>query len=125
MRLWVDDIRNAPSEDWTVARTSISAIRFIAFFGEDIEEISLDHDISHQVSIGSKLQRPFPCEETFQSVAYFIAAFYKGKKSPTVILHSSNVLGVEAMQQALFKLGFTGKIDVQMKGIANRLEMEI
>lgn len=127
MKLYVDDIRNAPDESWTVARTVISAIRCIAFFGNDITEISLDHDISHQVSIGSKLERPFPCEETFQSVAYFIAAYYKDYDLPypSITLHSSNPLGIEAMETALWKLGFAGEVKIKMMGAANRLEMEV
>ena len=52
MKLWVDDIRNAPDETWTVARTINAAINALKMF--EFEEISLDHDISHQVGMGKK-----------------------------------------------------------------------
>lgn len=126
MKLFVDDIRNAPTTHWTVARTIESAIRCIAFFGDDIDEISLDHDISHQIVMG-ELSRPFPCPETFQPVAYFIAAYYRGKdKCPDIIMHTSNPLGAEAMMVALEKFGeYKGKVSVKFSPAANRLEMEV
>jgi len=71
MKLFVDDIRNAPDESWTVARTINAAISFLETFEPEV--ISLDHDISHQVSVGS-LSRPYPCDETFTAVAYYIKA---------------------------------------------------
>lgn len=54
MKLYVDDIRNAPDETWTVARSVDSAISFISQFGAEIDEISLDHDISHQVAVDGR-----------------------------------------------------------------------
>ena len=123
MKLYVDDIRNAPDESWAVARTVRSAIAFIHQFGLEVTEISLDHDISHQVSIGTKLERPFPCEETFASVAYFIGAYYKsvGKK-PKVTIHTSNPSGAQTMERILGQ--YDVGADIKMLGAANRLEME-
>ena len=123
MKLWVDDIRNAPDDSWHVARTAIEAIRAIARY--DFEVISLDHDISHQVSIGGPLERPFPCGETFASVAYFIGALYSERHPrPKVILHTSNKVAGDEMAEVL--KGF-GQIESEKKymGAANRLEMEV
>lgn len=124
LKLYVDDIRNAPDESWALARTIRSAVTFIHQFGLEIEEISLDHDISHQVSIGTKLERPFPCEETFASVAYFIGAYYKsvGKK-PKVSIHTSNPSGAQTMEYILAQYGIHA--DIKMLPGANRLEMEV
>lgn len=133
MKLWVDDIRNAPDESWAVARTVTSAIRAIAQF--DCTEISLDHDISHQVAVGA-LSRPFPCEETFEAVAHYIAAKYWHDKPiskelsvarlnlyPKITLHTSNPVGAEKMKSILKDVGID--CTIKLTGAANRLEMEV
>lgn len=123
MKLFVDDIRNAPDDTWTVARTVNSAIKAIARF--NFEVISLDHDISHQVTVGA-LGRPYPCEETFQAVAYFIGEHCRDwniTESPKIILHTSNPVGAKEMESIL--AGYGIKCDVRLTGAANRLEMEI
>ena len=125
MKLFIDDIRNAPDDKWAVARSVSEAIRFIAFFGLEIDEISIDHDISHQIGMGA-LSRPYPCPETFTAVAYFIAEFYANRrhiKVPKIVIHSSNVVGVETIQMILGKREIHSEIE--MRGAANRLEMEV
>lgn len=138
MKLWVDDIRNAPDDSWHIARTAVEAIRAIARY--DFDVISLDHDISHQVSIGTKLDRPFPCGETFASVAYFITeryahmrdwehapdgSFEKGKSDtrPKIILHTSNQVAGDEMSEVLSQANLT--VEKKYMGAANRLEMEL
>lgn len=124
MKLFVDDIRNAPDESWTVARTVDSAISFISQFGDDLDVVSLDHDISHQVGMG-ELSRPFPCAETFTPVARYMASYYEKKKrlkQPIVVIHSSNQMGAKNIEFILKDF-----IDVTYKpfGPANRLETEV
>lgn len=68
MKLWVDDIRNAP-EGWTRAYSITEAIRILDTIY--IEEVSLDYDISMKVSIGAESAgysepRPFRSNETFK-----------------------------------------------------------
>ncbi len=124
IKLWIDDIRNAPSDEWVIARTITDAIRILAQW--DIEEISLDHDISHQVAIG-RVSRPYPCDECFCAVAYFILEKYVDNRSagyPKITLHTSNPVGAEKMKNILKD----GNIDCEIKMtgiIANRLEMEV
>src|SRR3990167_7567333 len=125
MKLFIDDIRNAPDETWHVVRTVTEAIRVIYYYVDDLKEISLDHDISHQVGMGD-LSRPFPCGETFAGVAYFIAQVYEGRDSatiPKIVLHTSNIVGAENMEIILAKAGISCKIE--MRGAASRLEMEV
>ena len=99
-----------------------SAISFIERFGEEIIEISLDHDISHQVAVGG-LSRPYPCDETFQAVARYIVQYYRGKKRlPAIIVHTANPVGAKVFQDIL-KGWF--HVEVHMMGVANRLEMEV
>ena len=134
MKLFVDDIRNAPDDTWHVARTALEAIRAIARY--DFEVISLDHDISHQVSIGGDLERPFPCKETFASVAYYIAAKHwheidlvgsarvmRANIVPRVILHTSNEVAGDEMAAMLKEHGIIA--EKKYMGAANRLEMEL
>lgn len=128
MRLWIDDIRPAPDESWTVAHTATSAIRAIARY--DFEEISLDHDISHQVTVGT-LGRPYPCEETFMAVVYYIVAKYKKfpwnladlRILPKITLHTSNAVAADEMESVLKEGGLT--CTKKLMGLANRLEMEV
>jgi hypothetical protein len=122
-KLFVDDIRNAPDESWTVARTVTAAISAIATF--HFEVISLDHDISHQVVMGG-LSRPYPCDETFTPVAQFLAEKYNEdgpafKIRPRIIIHTSNPAG--ALRMAGHLEGF--EIERKESGPANRLETEI
>ncbi len=134
MKLFIDDIRNAPDDNWIVTRDVTEAIRAINRF--DFEEISLDHDISHQVTIG-KLSRPYPCGECFCAVAYFIAEKYwidreiKNKDlmitrpllGPKIIIHTSNPAGAEEMKAILKDSGLS--CEIKMMVATNRLEMEV
>ncbi len=135
MKLWVDDIRNAPDDSWTVARTVTSAISAISRY--DFDEISLDHDISHQVVIGN-LSRPYPCGETFMAVVYFIAQKYWHEKGidgsdvlyvsrtnlvPKITIHTSNQVAGDEMAQVLADVGI--RSEKQYRGAASRLEMEL
>ena len=103
MKLYVDDIRDAPDESWTLVRTITEAIRLISMFSDTMTEISLDHDISHEVRIDGQY-RPFPSPETYQPVAYFIGELYKGYRvedKPKVILHTANPIGASSMYDIL------------------------
>jgi hypothetical protein len=64
IKLYIDDIRNAPDDSWIVVRTITGAIRVLATMAVDV--ISLDHDISHQVSVDGH-SRPFACLENFST----------------------------------------------------------
>lgn len=46
MKLWIDDLRDAPHADWYIAKTSRDAIDILEHNNyEPIEEISFDHDL--------------------------------------------------------------------------------
>lgn len=122
MKLWVDDIRNAPDDSWHVARTALEAIRSIARF--DFEVISLDHDISHQLTMG-ELGRPYPCNETFASVAYYLALKHGGTVGyPKIIVHSSNLVAGEEMMRVFSDAKMLAYHE-PVHTAANRLEMEV
>jgi hypothetical protein len=42
-KLWHDDVRSSPGDDWTWARTNLEAIRVLMDY--DVTEASLDHDL--------------------------------------------------------------------------------
>ena len=107
MKLWIDDIRDAPDESWVEVRKVQPAIAMIANFA--MEEISLDHDIENR-----------PDDETFLPVAYFIALRYHGlqemsdfqtgfgpnkKAVPTITIHSVNPVGAKEMQDIMADYG--------------------
>lgn len=133
MKLFIDDIRNAPDDTWMTVRTITEAIRIISRY--DVREISLDHDISHHVTMGRN-GRPFPCPETFMAVAYFICEKYWQTKAvndsdaemtslsfaPEITIHTANPVAAEEMGAVFSEFGIEYK--VKAYGPANRLEME-
>lgn len=136
IKIWVDDIRKAPDASWITCKTVESAISAIARFGDEITEISLDHDISHQVRVGD-ISRPYPCDETFKSVAHFIGMriiknFYKVQSmgdiedywNPKITIHSANSVGAEEMKKILVDDYDLDESDVVISGLppANGLE---
>ena len=53
MRLWLDDLRPPPSEEWTWIRTVEEAIPLLE--GGRVTEASLDHDLGEGVDEGYAL----------------------------------------------------------------------
>ena len=90
MRLFIDDIRDAPSSEWTVARSNTEAVRVLWLYKDAVAEISIDHDISHQVVVNG-VSRPYPCNETFIPACHFIGALYQGQglHAPKVTIHTA------------------------------------
>lgn len=124
MKLYVDDIRNAPDDSWEVARTITSAINALSAF--EVTEVSLDHDISHQVTIGG-LSRPYPCAECYCPVAHYISQKFRDavpESVPKVTLHTSNPVGARDMAAILKNEGGIESTFIR-SGPANRLETEI
>lgn len=124
LKIFVDDLRNPPDDTWIVARTVTEAIRILATM--PVGEISLDHDISHQVSLDGN-SRPYHCSEDFTAVAYFLGERYptysSAKQPPKITIHSANSIGAERIQNILTSYGLSATY-VQGKPV-NRLEMEI
>jgi len=100
MKLWIDDIRDAP-EGWTLARSISEAVTFISMYAPQITHISLDHDISIEVRVGGKkYNRPSP--DTFKVVALFcVALALSFKEDIKFTTHSSNHVGRQAIKDIL------------------------
>ena len=45
MKIWVDDERPAPGSEWTVAKTGGQAAIYLTLYRDELEEVSLDHDL--------------------------------------------------------------------------------
>lgn len=116
MKIYIDDIREAP-EGWHLCRTISEAIRAIARFTSEIDEISLDHDISFEVRIEGTY-RPFPSPDTFASVAYFIGEVYRDSVSPKITAHTANPVGAENIKSIL--KGYGIDCEIKMMGEAHR-----
>lgn len=85
MKLFLDDTRNVP-EGYILVRTYKEMIKLLeSTKPEDIEEISLDHDL------GSK-------ESGYDICKWIVANNYWPK---TISLHSANIVGVGNMIQLL------------------------
>lgn len=110
MKLWVDDVRDAPDDSWTEVRKAEQAIVALAKFRAT--EISLDHDIENR-----------PSDETFKAVAYFIGVQYSSRLewdeneedyipswSPKVTIHSMNPVGAQQIHDILKGYGLVATI---------------
>jgi hypothetical protein len=124
MKLFVDDIRDAPDDSWTVVRKVLPAIRLIAT--QQVTEISLDHDIENR-----------PSDETFMPVAYFIGEKHYTSRQidtafmgsefcppaqkklmearlhlyPRITIHSVNPVGAKEMAAVLKDYGIEATIE--------------
>jgi len=81
MRVWLDDVREAPS-GWTRVKTSADAIALLTAGG--VEEISLDHDLGDELTCGTGYDVVCWIEE---------AAATRGLVPPRMLIHSANVVG--------------------------------
>lgn len=125
MKLYVDDIRKVPGDDWIIARNVNDAIRVLAQM--EFDEISLDHDISHQLAMETGVSRPYPCSECFCAVAFYIGEKYKFSEDigsyPKITLHTSNPVGAEKMKNIL--KDYNLECEIKLSGFTNRLEQEV
>lgn len=124
MKLFIDDMRTPP-EGWTLARTINEAVKAIVQF--ELEEISLDHDIAHRITLDHVPQgqdhRLFVCQECYCAVCYFIGEKYFTDKKlndklniarpliyPKMTLHTANPAGALQMQGILNDYGIKSEI---------------
>ena len=120
MKLYIDDIRPAP-EGWQQARTVTDAIRFISQFRHQIDEISIDHDISYAVEVAGT-QRPFPSPENFTAVAYYICAIFSPDDIKLTV-HSANPVGAKELEKIFLDYGLVSEYKPASR--VNRLESEV
>lgn len=112
MKLFVDDIRDAYDDSWTVVRKVEEAINFISKYYPQITHISLDHDIENR-----------PSDETFKPVAHYIGAILMLTFDEQIIrVHSDNPVGGKELVEIMADYGvesyydpFTSEADFKKK----------
>ena len=103
-RIYLDDIRTPISEDWIVARDYDDFVIRVRFIGlENIEVISLDHDLGENAMIeyynnvkpNYELNYDRIPEKTGMDCARYLVAEAMNKKIPlpTIYVHSANPIG--------------------------------
>jgi hypothetical protein len=90
IKLWLDDLRSPPSEDWTWVKSAAEAIAVLK--GGLVEEVSLDHDLGDDEGLG-----------TGGRVADWIEEkAWRGELKPLRWrVHSANPVGAQRMRVAL------------------------
>lgn len=132
MKLFIDDFRSAP-EGWHLAKTITEAIRILS--GPiQVDVVSLDHDIIFETTnrkVGFS-------QETFATVARYIAAMPKELLPRIVYIHTANPNGAKDMAEILKGIVTTHNIendthfnthgdyegDINYKDILLKLEQE-
>lgn len=88
MKLWVDDVRPAP-DGWAWAKTSKDAIAWLKCWWNEVDIISLDHDLGGN--------------DTGYKVLIFIEmrVGLEGFSAPMIEIHTANPVARERMQQTV------------------------
>jgi len=107
MRLYVDDIRKPPNDQWELARTNTRAIGLL--LSGHVEEISLDHDICFYDRPQKIIQIT---EETFMPIAWFIAMMGKKNAPKKIRLHSANPAGRRHMHGVFEDAGLLDRVSI-------------
>lgn len=103
MKIWVDDIREAP-KGWFCAKSVNEAKNLILEYYLHIDEISLDHDAGNYVKDGGDYIKLLDWLET---VSKMVDNF--GMENITFHIHSMNPVGRENMLRIIKKNGWRYK----------------
>lgn len=97
LKLWIDDVRNPPEDDWIIARTSAAAIAVIEYYlerGGSCSQmvISFDHDLGG--------------DDTAMKVVMYIEGVWMLGNLPSFTwhVHSGNPVGAANIRRALGRL---------------------
>lgn len=95
MKLWVDDVRRPPSEDYYWLHTTIEAKRMIEAFTGEIEELNLDHDAGDYEIFGGD----------YIKILEYIEAYYP-ENNIVFVFHTMNPVGRDNMKAICEKNGW-------------------
>ena len=100
MKLWIDDVRPAPSDEYIHIYTVEEAIKYITQFKEEITLIDLDHDAGRFHVFGGDYIQILTWMEVKQ--------FVDGWDFSHIILkiHSGNSVGVQNMRKIIKHCGW-------------------
>ena len=89
IKIWLDDVRDAPDDSWTIARTYDECVNILMFTLDCVSDISLDHDLGEEKT-GYDIAKLI--EELVQDYNYF---------PPRIFVHSDNPVGRANMWAAI------------------------
>lgn len=89
MKVFLDDIRNPPDDSWTVVRTARDCFSLLE--NEQVEVISLDHDLGENVQTGYDVANWIE-RKVFLHPSY---------KCPDILIHSANPVGRQNIQRVI------------------------
>lgn len=96
MKIWLDDIRDAPDESWTVVRRAYPCILMLANAGWNddplVDELSLDHDLGDDSDSGYEVAQWIE-RQAFEGNWNAVPA--------KISIHSANPVGRKNMQAAI------------------------
>ena len=93
MRVYLDDLRTPPSKDFSLVKDAKSAIDLITDCWEQIEEISLDHDLGDEAKVGSGYQVVCEMEDFVYNT--------RPAHLPYIHVHSANPIGRKRMEYGI------------------------
>jgi hypothetical protein len=96
MKIWLDDIRDAPDETWIVARNAEKFKELLEAHWRDIQEISFDHDIASFDIFGEEITG-YHCLCWVEKIWYNDCTFVVPKMS----VHSANPPGRDKMRKVI------------------------
>ena len=111
MKLWVDDVREAP-EGYIWLKSSNEALRFIIAHGSEIELIDLDHDAGDFANDGGDYIRVLDELERKSHVVQYIKGvpmhncWHLRCQEIKFRLHSANPVGVQKMRMIIQRNGW-------------------
>lgn len=93
MKLWIDDLRPAPT-GWRQAWSTEEAISDLENYGDEIEVISLDHDAGGQVNYGGDFINVLKWLE-------FEVHVHHRPAVPAIHIHTGNPVGAANMRRII------------------------
>ncbi len=97
MYLFVDDLR-VPAQGFELSRTITDAIRKLST--EKVEVLSLDHDINLVPTVDGRSINVHS-EETYATVARYVALMKKADQPKIIFLHTASYNGARDMERIL------------------------
>lgn len=94
MKIFLDDERDPPSDDWTVVRNSRSFIRLVMDSTNYIEEVSFDNDLGEDTWEG------------YDCALFFVQWMERWENTPRVGIHTANPSAREKMRSLFGNTNF-------------------
>lgn len=98
-KIWVDDVRLAPNDDYMRFMTTTGAIDFIQVHREEIEELNLDHDAGECAIYGGDYINILKWMELNEELTGF-------KFDCIIKLHTMNPVARDNMMRIIRKRGW-------------------